>query len=128
MSLEDNKALVQRAADLFDGYETDAFDEVYSPELAEAFRNVILTMPFGKHHLRLTDMVAEGNKVAVKMATSGGHTAEWEGIPPTGKDWTNRGMGFAVIENGKIIEFDLLFDELAHLKQLGATINPPTPS
>ena len=43
MSLEDNKALVQRAADLFDGYETDAFDEVYSPELAEAFRNILLS-------------------------------------------------------------------------------------
>ena len=49
MSLEDNKALVQRAADLFDGYETDAFDQVYSPELAEAFRSILLTMPFGKH-------------------------------------------------------------------------------
>lgn len=73
-------------------------------------------------------MVAEGDRVAVKLASRGGHTGTWEGVPPTGKSWTNRGMGMAQIEGGRIVEFDNIFDELGHLKQLGATITPPAPS
>ena len=70
-------------------------------------------------------MIAEGEKVWARVATRGGHSGEWEGIPPTGKQWTNTGVIFLRFVDGKIAAFEGLFDELGHLKQLGATITPP---
>ena len=83
------------------------------------------TLPFSEHRIKITDMVAEGDQVAIRVETRGVHSGEWEGVPPTGKSWTNRGMGLVRVEDGKIIELEFLFDELGHLKQLGATIAAP---
>lgn len=77
------------------------------------------------HHADITDMIAEGDKVWVRVATRGGHSGEWEGIPPTGRQWTNTGMIFYRLAEGKVVDLDHLFDELGQLKQLGATIRPP---
>ena len=128
MSLDENKALVRRAVEAFDAVDPDPFEEVFSPQLAQEWRQVLSALPFGEHHIEITAMVAEGDMVAVKLASRGGHTGTWEGVPPTGKSWTNRGMGMARIEGGRIVEFDTISDELGHLKQLGATITPPAPS
>ena len=47
------------------------------------------------------------------------------GSTPTGEQWTNTGVLFFRFADSKIAEFEGLFDELGHLKQLGATITPP---
>jgi len=100
-------------------------EQVLSPELAAGWREAMETLPFSEHHIRITDLVAEGDQVAIRVETRGVHSKEWEGVPPTGKRWTNRGMSLARLEGGKIVQLELLFDELGHLKQLGATISPP---
>jgi predicted ester cyclase len=58
-------------------------------------------------------------------ATRGGHTAEFEGIPATGKQWTNQGVVFFRLADEKIVGVEPFFDVLNHVKQLGATITPP---
>lgn len=75
--------------------------------------------------MEVTRMVAKDDQVMIFLATSGVHSSEWEGIPAAGKAWTNTGKEFFRLECGKIAEMDALFDELGHLKQLGATIAPP---
>ena len=125
MSLDQNKAAVQRAIEIFDTLDADALEEVFNSELAAGWREVMHTLPFSEHRIKITDMVAEGDQVAIRVETSGVHSGEWEGVPPTGKSWTNRGMGLVRVEDGKIIELEFIFDELGHLKQLGATITAP---
>jgi predicted ester cyclase len=125
MSVDQNKAAVQRAMEIFDTLDANALEEVFSSELAAGWREVMHTLPFSEHRIKITDMVAEGDQVAIRVETSGVHSGEWEGVPPTGKSWTNRGMGLVRVEDGKIIELEFIFDELGHLKQLGATITPP---
>jgi predicted ester cyclase len=125
MSADQNKAAVRRAIQILDTLDANALEEVFSPELALGWREVMNTLPFSDHRIKITDIVAEGDQVAIRVETSGVHSGEWEGVPPTGKSWTNRGMGLARAEDGKIIEFEFIFDELGHLKQLGATITPP---
>jgi predicted ester cyclase len=126
MSADQNKAVVRRAIQILDTLDANALEEVFSPELASGWREVMNMLPFSDHHIKITDIVAEGDQVAIRVETGGVHSGEWEGVPPTGKSWTNRGMGLArVDEDGKIIEFEFIFDELGHLKQLGATITAP---
>ena len=75
--------------------------------------------------MEITDMIAEGDKVWARVATGGGHTGDYRAVAPTGKRWTNTGVLFIRILDGKIAEWTGAFDELNHLTQLGATLTPP---
>ena len=127
MSVEERKALVRRLTKAVDDQDFATIDEIMVPELATAFKESSrwTNATFAGHKTTITNMVAEGDKVAAQLATQGGHSGEFEGVPPTGKEWINKGSLFATIVDGKIVEADTLFDELGHLKQLGATIAPP---
>jgi predicted ester cyclase len=76
------------------------------------------------HENRITiiDMVAEGDMVAVRVATQGYHSGELFGLPPTGKWWTNRMHSFVRIVDGKMTEIDVLADVENHIKQIGGVI------
>jgi predicted ester cyclase len=125
MSVDENKALMQRFVENLDSFNVDALEEMLSPEIAREWRKAMENLPFSEHHIKITDMVAEGDQVAIRVETRGVHSGEWEGVPPTGKSWTNRGMAFARLEGGKIVALEDLWDALGHLKQLGATVAPP---
>lgn len=125
MSVDENRAAVRRAVEMFDAMEAGAFEEVLSPELAAGWREAMNNLPFSEHRIKITDMVAEADQVAIRVETRGVHSGEWQGVPPTGKSWTNRGMALARLDGGKIVAFEEFFDELGHLKRLGATITPP---
>lgn len=125
MSSAENKSIVQRCIDTFNTDDPSAFDELCSPEIAKMLTDVMTTLPFTEHHVDVTQMVAEDDRVMVFLATRGVHSAEWEGIPATGKRWTNVGAEFYRLEGGRIVEMDAVFDELGHLKQLGATVSAP---
>jgi hypothetical protein len=125
MSAEENKAIVRRLIEALDTDNLAALDTLLSPELVHQWHAGINSGPFSEHHATITDMVAEGDKVVARLATQGIHSGEWEGIPATGKRWTNTGAAFCRVEHGKIVELDFMFDELGHVKQLGATLTPP---
>jgi hypothetical protein len=125
MTVDENKALVQRFIESVDNLKLDELEDFLSPEIARDWHAAMENFPFSDHHIKITNMVAEGDQVAIRLATSGVHSGEWEGVPPTGKRWTNRGMAFARLDGGKIVALEDLWDELGHLKQLGATVKPP---
>ncbi len=127
MSVDENKAIVQRHIEAFNTQNVDAFDELATPEMAQQSKDITRVgyATFEGHHITVTDMIAEGDKVVVRVTTRGGHSGEFEGIPATGKQWTNTGVLFYRLADGKIVELDTLFDQLGHIKQLGATITPP---
>lgn len=127
MSTEENKAIVRRVIDAMNAHNINLLVEISSPDQAAAVREIMqfLDATFEGHHAEITDMVAEGDQVWVRLATSGGHTGEFQGIPATGKQWTNHGVLFYRLAEGKIVAVDALFDELNHIKQLGGSITPP---
>ena len=125
MTTAENKSIVQRCIDTFNTDDPSTFDELCSPQIAKMLREVMTTLPFTDHHMEVTEMVAEDDRVMVLLATRGVHSAEWEGVPATGRRWTNAGASFFRIDDGKIVEMTTLFDELGHLKQLGATVSAP---
>lgn len=130
MSIEENKAIVRRIVEAADEHDIDALEELVSPDLMPRLRQSLewAYVTYAGHRMSITDIVAEGDKVWVRLATSGGHSGEWRGIPPTGRQWTNTGVAFYRLSEGKVVEGDWLFDYLDHLEQLGATITPPEES
>jgi steroid delta-isomerase-like uncharacterized protein len=72
----------------------------------------------------ITDMVAEGDKVAVRVNNKGTHQGEMNGIPATGKTVNQESIVMYHLTNGKIDEGRLAMDQLSFLQQLGVI---PTP-
>lgn len=72
------------------------------------------------------DVVAAGDKVAVRATARGTHQKEFNGIPATGKQVTLSEMHIFRVADGKIVEHWGEFDSLGLLVQLGA-FPPPAP-
>jgi predicted ester cyclase len=69
-------------------------------------------------------MVAEGDKVAIRLNVTGTHKGEFQGIPPTGKKLSLDEMGFITLINGKISEGWISADTMRLIQQIGGL--PPT--
>jgi hypothetical protein len=73
----------------------------------------------------IEDMIAEGDKVAVRGRMSGTNTGAFRGMPPTGKSVT---MGFIslcrVADSGKIAETWGYNDTIGFMQQLGLSDKP----
>ena len=76
--------------------------------------------------LRVTieELVAEGDRVAVRRSYGGTHQGELLGIPPTGKQVQISGISIFRLAEGKIAEHWEQLDRLALMQQLGVL---PTP-
>lgn len=74
--------------------------------------------------IRVDDVVAEGNLVAVRWSGTGTHRGEGLGFPATGKRVNFSGTVFARVEQGKLIEGWNIFNQLEMLQQLGVTNLP----
>lgn len=127
MSTEENKAVVRRITEAVNDHNFDVLDELLTPEMAREFRGMMqwIDATFEGHHIDITDILAEGDQVWTRVATRGGHTGEFEGISATGKQWTNSGVLFFRLADGRIAAMETLFDVFGHVKKLGATITPP---
>lgn len=131
MSLEENKVIARKCFaalnkqfDQSDQHDFSVIDGIMSPKWANEIRSWLpgLTQLWPDHHIDVTDMVAEGNMVWCRLATSGTHLGEWEGIPANGKRWTNTGIWYLTIVDHRIVDIEWTFDSLNLVKQLGATI------
>ena len=135
MAMDENKAVARRFFDALNAATAEGggdpapagLDDLLSPAVAHQVKESIIPTAratWGWHRVEVTDMVAEGDQVWARLATSGGHTGTFQGLPPTGNRWTNRGVYFLRFEGGRIVEASGLFDVVNHIKQLGGSITP----
>jgi steroid delta-isomerase-like uncharacterized protein len=75
-------------------------------------------------HYDINDMIAEADKVAVRMTQSGTHTGSVRGIPPTGKRFSVDYVHWFRLEDGKVAEMWAVRDDLSRLEQLGLITAP----
>jgi predicted ester cyclase len=75
---------------------------------------------FPCYELRLDDIVAEGDKVALRTTFRGVQRHDFMGIPATGKEATISVMLIYRIAGGKIVEHWMNADSLGLLQQLRA--------
>ena len=70
-------------------------------------------------HETIEDIIAEGDKVWIRLAYTGTHTGELFGLPPTGNKITATAVDIYRIVNGKLAEYWNVTDRLALLKPQG---------
>ncbi len=116
MSLEENKAIVRRWIEAYNKRNLDSFDEFIAPDYvdhtnrvdAEGLRQLFSmgSTAFPDWHETIEDIIAEGDKVWVRLTYTGTHTGEFMGLAPTGEKV--KGMGSVDIyriANGKLVEY-----------------------
>ena len=133
MSPEENKAIVRRYQDALNRNDLDALDEIvaadvrmpnalpgFPPGLEGAKLNHKASVSiFAEWRVTIEDMVADEEKVAVRIMMSGHHTGPLGDIPPTGKRFNMAGVYFVRIADGKIVEHWGMGDTTAMMQQLG---------
>jgi predicted ester cyclase len=134
MSSEENKAIVRRFIDAYNNRNMDIFEELVAPDYfdhvfeqqgREGLKQ-LFTMAFEGFpdwHEAIEDIIAEGDKVWVRIKATGTHTGEWDlfgvKLAPTGKKITMPMVFIWRLENGKLVEGWEVDDNLNFLIQLG---------
>ena len=132
--IEGNKAVIRRfVEEVQNNKNWDVFDELNAEDFINhsAPPGVPNDRAGGKLYLRgfmdafpncrftIDDMIAEGDQVVTKKTFTGTHTAELNGIPPTGKRVTLQFADIMRLRDGKIVEHWLAMDQLSFMQQLG---------
>ena len=135
MSIEENKALAGRWLDeIWNKVNLAAVDELCTTNFTfsyaapgvsndrEGYKQTVIMLTSGVSDLKVTleDMVAEGDKVAIRWKGSSKHTGEFMGMPPTGKQLAMTGINIIRIKDGEIIEEWGEMDMMGLMQQLGA--------
>jgi steroid delta-isomerase-like uncharacterized protein len=140
MSVEENTAIVRRFYDeVWNRGNLGVADEVFAadyvrhdlrptpvpqgPEgqkaVADGFRtgfpDIAMTIDF---------TVAEDDKVVARWTIRGTHTADWLGIPPTGRSVAFSGVNIFRLADGRVVEIWNYRDDLGLMQQLGAVPSP----
>lgn len=79
---------------------------------------------FTDYRMSVDDVVAEEDKVAVRVTFRGTQVGELMGIPPTGSDVAITAVDIFRIERGKIVELWSETDLLGLMRQLGIIVEP----
>jgi len=103
---EENKALSRRVAEAINKGDLEAFDELFSPELAQEYKRTIaeIKRAFPDYHGADELQIAEGDLVAGRLVFRGTHQGEFMGLAPTGEQWTFEGLSVVRVKDGKIVE------------------------
>ncbi len=134
MSLEENKAIARRWNDeIWNKGNIAAIDELMAANFTwhtpfagmasdlNSFKQSVATLSaFTDIKCTTEDMVAEGDKVAVRWNWSGKHTGDYMGLAPTGKQATMMGISIIRIAGGKITDEWDEQDNMGFMMQLGA--------
>ena len=140
MSAEENKAIARRLfEEVFNRRNLAVADELLTLESlnhddphevgrvgSEPLKGVVqmLTAAFPDFQMTIEDLIAEGDKVVVRITASGTHQGAFMGMAPTGKRFTEAQMHLLRVVDGKVTEHWDVRDDLSMLQQLGAIPAP----
>ena len=129
MSLEENKAIGRKFIEAYNKRNLDLFDDLLAPDYFDHTSKVgpeglkqLMNMAFKAFpdfHETIEDIIAEGDKVWVRITFTATHKGEWMGIAPTGKKITTEMVDIFRIANGKLVEYRDVNNNLDFLKKLG---------
>jgi predicted ester cyclase len=135
---EANKAIIGRCPELWNTGNLAIADEIFgadfvnhdpdNPEITnlESYKGYVsaIRTGFPDFHVATEDLIAEGDKVAIRWIVTATHQGELMGIQATGKEATWTGMTIWRFADGKMVEGWWSKDMLGLLIQLGV-IPPP---
>ncbi len=133
MSTEESKALVNRYVEAFNTANFTLFEAVFDydvvdhnppPKQGPGLSGIkqtfqMMDAAFPNSHLTVEDVIADGDRVAVRMTIRATHQGEFRGVAPTGKPIAMTRISIFRVANGKIVEWWHNEDILGMLRQLG---------
>lgn len=131
-TLEENKALARQIVErIFVNQEDAAIDELVSEDFKP---HTFGPMPPGREGLRegmkragagvsepeftIHDLIAEADRVAARLTTSGRHTGTFMGIAPTGRRYSIEEIHVFRLRDGQLVEHWHAFDTASLMAQL----------
>jgi steroid delta-isomerase-like uncharacterized protein len=138
MSIEGNKAIACRfIEDIFARQDPDAVEELVSNDFTphgwgqnmkgrEAVRGAIERASAGlsEVEMRIEDMIAEGDRVAVRFTSGATQTSEFTGIPPSGHRYEIAEIHILRNRDGQVTEHWHQLDLMGMKRQLEAKRSP----
>ena len=140
MAAEQNKALIVRfVEELFNRGNMGIVGEIFAPDFIEHEQlppgipigregvKVMTTMlrnAFPDFKATIDDILAEGDKVVVRMTWSGTQKGEFMGVPAAGKRVSFGVIDIIRIADGKFVEHWGQMDSMGMMQQLGAIPAP----
>src|SRR5215204_2621238 len=133
VSAEGTKAVIRRLIEeVYNEGNLDVVDELMAPDIfdhaavpehqhgIDGFKHVMeWVREFSSDvHYNIDDIIAEGEKVAVRMTQSGTHTGTVRGIPPTGKSFSVDYVRWFRLATGKVTGMWGVRDDLTRLEEL----------
>jgi steroid delta-isomerase-like uncharacterized protein len=139
VSLEETKALYRRwFEEAVNGRDMAAADSLLAPDYVLHFPGMpgpvdreghkqLLTMfhnAFPDWQEAIEDVIAEGDKVVIRVTGRGTHEGEFMGVPPSGRQVAAEGVGIGRLAGGRIAESWAAYDALGLMQQIGAIPSP----
>jgi steroid delta-isomerase-like uncharacterized protein len=126
--------VVRRFIDALDKHDFDTIDDLLSDDLVfhggsfgeisgrEQFKEFAAPffVAFPDLRFELHDVIADGDRVAVRFTSTGTHNGEFSGMPPSGTRVSFIEQPQYRVADGKIVEFWWLADIFGLMQQLGA--------
>jgi steroid delta-isomerase-like uncharacterized protein len=133
MSTEESKTIVSRYVEALEKANLGTFREVFNsdvvdhnppPRQAPGLDGLVQTFnmmsdAFPDSHVTVEDVVAEGDRIAVRETIRATHKGEFMGLAPTGKPIAMTRISIFRVADGKIVEWWHNEDMLGMLQQLG---------
>jgi len=131
MSIEDNRDLIRRYIETWNGGDLDALTAFWSDDLVHhtrdrahdrtAARAIVAGFMQGFPDLRfeILDIVAEGDRVATRLRAAATHRRDYMGVPATGRRIECELMAITRVVDGRIVEHWGITDELRLMQQIG---------
>jgi len=135
---EQNKEIVRDVISAIDDNNFDKLNELFSNDFGlkvpgleipmkkddvfQAIKTHYASFPDWTHNIE--DMIAEGDKVVVKIMQIGTHKELYEGISATGKKITNPAIHIMTIVDGQVKDWWGIEDNLGMMVQLGMELKP----
>ena len=130
MSLEANKDIVRRFIEVYNKRDLDLIDDFIAADYVDHTNKVdreglkqLFALGFEAYpdwHETIEDIIAEGDKVWVRLSYKGTHKGEFMGLAPTGKKVTSKAVDIYRIVSGKLAEYWNVTDNINIMKQIGA--------
>jgi len=134
MSIESNKSIVRQfIEDVFVRGSADAVERLTTPDFtphswgsvppgADNLKQAVQRVSAGLSDvsMKVDDIIAEGDEVAVRLTAHATHRGEFMGLPATGKTYTISETHIFRLRDGKVSEHWRDADMLGLMRQLGA--------
>jgi steroid delta-isomerase-like uncharacterized protein len=131
--VEQNKAIVRRFVDeIFVQGRKESVDELLADDFVahtwpstghpkDDLKGAIDRVAGGLADSEFTihDLIAEGDRVAVRLTTAATQVGEFMGMPPSGKRYSIEEIHIFRLRDGKVIEHWHQFDQMGMMRQLG---------